>query len=150
MSFLVRRASQADLPGIHVLSEVLGYPAPLSSTSGRLQELLLREDHAIYVAAGEHDDVIGWAHAFLYRLLVSDLQCYVGGLVVDPQHQRRGVGRGLMRAVERWASQRACTRVRVNSNIVREDAHSFYLDLGYRHFKQQHAFVKGIKAGSRD
>ncbi len=55
---------------------------------------------------------------------MTDLQAFIGGLIVDPSDRRCGIGRRLMQYAEQWAVTQGCTSVLLRSNIVREDAHS--------------------------
>jgi GNAT superfamily N-acetyltransferase len=143
-AFTIRQAEPSDVQRINELSEVLGYPSPPESTRARLERILGKAEHAIFVALSSDGGVIGWIHGFLYLLLVEDLQCFIGGLVVDPKFQRLGVGRGLLRSFEEWAAQQGGRAVRVNSNVIREDARVFYEREGYTLIKQQRAFFKAV------
>jgi GNAT superfamily N-acetyltransferase len=59
----------------------------------------------------------------------------IGGLVVDRNHRRLGIGRELMDRAEAWARERGCSMVRLTSSATRTAAHRFYEDLGYTHIK---------------
>jgi GNAT superfamily N-acetyltransferase len=144
--FHIRLAQSSDSLRTNALSDVLGYPSPSKSTQSRLDYILADDKHVILLAISTQDEVVGWIHAFLYHLLVEDLQCYVGGLVVDSAFQQRGAGRSLLKAIEDWAQQNGCIGVRVNSNVIREDARAFYERMGYNLIKQQRAFVKSVVA----
>ena len=62
-------------------------------------------DRAVWVAqAGE--EVVGLVTAAERRHFTGEVDAYVGELVVDVDHERRGVGTLLLNAVEDWARRR--------------------------------------------
>jgi GNAT superfamily N-acetyltransferase len=81
-------------------------------------------------------------HVYVLRLVVSDPQAHLGGMVVDERYHRQGAGRALMQRVEAWARERGCWVVTLRSNAVRDDAHAFYEGLGYRNTKTSLTFRK--------
>jgi GNAT superfamily N-acetyltransferase len=50
------------------------------------------------------------------------------------------VGKLLVQAAVRWAAERGYAKVRVRSNVVREDAHRFYEREGFQRAKTQAVF----------
>src|SRR5262249_2545343 len=66
----------------------------------------------------------------------------IGGLVVDRNHRRAGIGRTLMRSAETWAKAQGGSVVRLSSSSTRSEAHKFYESLGYTNVQTQFAFVK--------
>ena len=108
----------------------------------RLESIRDDPNHAVYVAVSD-GRVVGWLHAFVSRLVESDLSGGIGGLV-DENFRGKGIGRLLMKRVEVWARQKGCQSVSLRSNITREDAHSFCEKLGYIWIKTQHAFRKSL------
>jgi GNAT superfamily N-acetyltransferase len=83
-------------------------------------------------------------HVFLCQLMESDPHAEIGGLVVDERRRGAGVGRLLLEQAETWARTQGCTSVRLRSNIIRKEAHQFYLKRGYTLVKTQHAFAKPL------
>jgi GNAT superfamily N-acetyltransferase len=77
-------------------------------------------------------------------LVESETFAELGGLVVDESHRGKGVGAILLEKVEDWARQKGCAAISVRSNIIRHEAHKFYLAQGYNHIKTQHAFRKSL------
>jgi GNAT superfamily N-acetyltransferase len=51
----------------------------------------------------------------------------------------------LLEEVEEWAKARGCSTMRLRSNVVRKDAHRFYVNLGYEIVKRQLAFRKVLR-----
>ena len=92
--------------------------------------------------------VVGWLHGSEQELLESGRRCEIVGLVVDPEHRGRGIGRRLIAAVEQWAVGRGLEQMTVRSNILRSESHPFYQRLGYVQTKTQHAYRKRLELGA--
>ena len=140
----VRLAKASDARHIAILCLQLGYPASQEQVQRRLERIQQEDHHALYVAERSDGHVIGWVHAYVRHLLVADAHAEVGGLVVDQDCRKRGVGRLLMRTIEQWARRQGCRAVRVRSNVVREGAHAFYRRIGYSTVKTQAVFYKEL------
>lgn len=143
-TWVIRPARLDDAEQIAGLCRQLGYPTSVEQAQHRLQQLLGDADHAIYVAEGPQGQIGGWIHAYVRRLLVADPHAALGGLVADAGNRRSGVGRLLLEQVEAWARERGCATVRVNSNVIRDDARAFYEAQGYAMIKTQRAFRKAL------
>jgi GNAT superfamily N-acetyltransferase len=59
-------------------------------------------------------------------------RAYVDILVVAPEAEGRGVGRALLRHVERWSGERGCLEVVLDVFATKTDAALFYEHCGYR------------------
>jgi len=97
----------------------------------------LGADDGVFVASDEALGVVGWIHVSLLRHLESDPYAEIVGLVVREGARGAGVGAGLVDAARAWARERGLTRLDVRSNVVREDAHRFYVREGFREVKRQ-------------
>jgi len=142
--FRVRAAEIKDAEDIARLAIQLGYPSSPAQIRRRISKIMKDGAHAAYVATSSHGRVVGWVHAFVYRLVESDPQAEIGGLVVNEDFRGRGIGKLLMNRAERWARSQGLKSVYLRSNVIREKAHAFYRRLGYRIIKTQHAFRKKL------
>jgi GNAT superfamily N-acetyltransferase len=142
----IRSADPADAFRLSQLSAELGYPASSTEIARRLDLLLDRENETVLVCALPSGEVVGWLHGSEQELLESGRRCEILGLVVDPEHRGRGVGRRLVQAVEQWAIGRGLEHIAVRSNILRAESHPFYERLGYVRTKTQHAYRKRLTA----
>jgi GNAT superfamily N-acetyltransferase len=136
----IRIAVPEDAPAIARLSDALGYGASGNDNGQALAALIDRSDHVVFVAEDEAGAVIGWIHAFLALRLASESFVEVGGLVVGEESRRRGAGRALLRAVSDWSRDQGCLKIRVRVNAKREEAHRFYIRVGYEQVKDQQVF----------
>jgi len=96
------------------------------------------------VAESETGKAVGWLHVFVCHLMESDPYAEIGGLVVDELCRGSGIGQRLLDQAEAWARTKACASIRLRSNIIRKEAHHFYLKRGYTVTKTQHAFAKTL------
>ncbi len=135
----IRPANVADAIAIANLLPDLGYSASVEQVLARLERLLPAADHAIFVAESR-ECIIGICHVCGVHNLASAGYAEVMEIVVEQAFQRKGVGKLLLRAAERWAT--ACTypRIRLRSGVHREDAHKFYEKLGYEKSRASYAF----------
>lgn len=144
MGTVFRPAARADAGALVPLLGELGYPAPEASVAARLAHLEGDAGQAVFVA--EVEGVLsGWIHVQEFLSLVSEPAALVTGLVVDRDVRRRGVGRGLMAVAEGWARERGLASLRLRSQVKRQDAHAFYLRLGYEVVKTQLQFRKDLR-----
>jgi GNAT superfamily N-acetyltransferase len=141
--FRVRETNIMDVPRITELSEQLGYRVSQDGIRSRLEYLIQDNYHVIYVAEVD-DKVVGWVHASIYKTLLSEVTATILGLVVDHTFHRQGIGRELMRRAEEWARNNGCQGIILKSNVIRQDAHTFYRGIGYENVKSQYVFTKHL------
>lgn len=132
----VRPARSADAKFLADLATQLGYPTTEPEILSRLEQLQGRDQHAVLVAE-QGDQVVGWIHIFGAYRLESGAFAEIGGLVVDRAFRASGAGRALVQAAAEWARGQGFQHLRVRTNVIREDAHAFYLHLGFSNAKWQ-------------
>jgi GNAT superfamily N-acetyltransferase len=143
-SIPVRPMTEGDAEGVAALSTQLGYPSTTDQTLRRFRAIGDAPDARVWVAELPDGAIVGWIHLFGNRLLESDPDIEIGGLVVHEAVRGRGVGRALVQAAEAWARERGYTVVSVRSNVIRREAHEFYKGLGYEPTKSQFKFRKKL------
>ena len=141
----IRLASSSDAPAIAGLCDQLGYPTTVEQAHQRLEALLSRPDHAIFVALDAAGQVTGWIHLHGTHHLQAEPYAEIGGLVVDAAHTGQGIGAVLVQHGESWVIAQGYPQLRVRSNVIRAEAHKFYLKHGYSLHKSQHVFVKSFR-----
>ena len=132
---------ERDLAAVASLCAQLGYPVDAATLAARFATVHGLASHALYVAVAE-GEVLAWMLLSVAASLTDGPSVEIGGLVVDEQARGRGLGRRLVRFAETWARERGIGRVRVRSQVKREEAHAFYRGLGYAHQKTSHVFAK--------
>jgi GNAT superfamily N-acetyltransferase len=144
MQHAIRPAREPDGPGLARLATQLGYPTSGDEIRRRLQRVLASPNDIVLVASTADGSLAGWAHGFVCQLLESDPRVEIGGLVVDERFRRQGIGRKLIRRIERWAGERGVAQVSVRCRTTRLVAHKFYGSLGYHAAKTQAVFRKRL------
>jgi GNAT superfamily N-acetyltransferase len=139
---VIREAVEGDAAAVARLSDQLGYPMGPATARECFAALAHGGRDAIFVAANEAEQVVGWVHVFGAQHLVTEPFAEVGGLVVDEASRGQGIGRALLARAESWAREHAYARLRVRSNTVRTRAHEFYRQHGYELRKTQGVFER--------
>jgi len=139
MEFFLRQAELNDVEFISKLSNQLGYETTIEKMHKRLSEILNNTDNCIYVCV-DNENVVGWVHGFYSLRVESDSFVEIGGLVVDENYRRNGIGKILVEKVIEWARTRKSTKIRVRCNTVRKETHIFYNRIGFNETKEQKIF----------
>ena len=127
----IREVAVADSEAIARLVSELGYPTSTSQMRRRLETILNDDDYHTLVAC-EGGDIVGFIGTRSGPLYEDDgLYGQVMALAVARNHQRRGVGRMLMRSAESRLAERGARILVVTSGNRRADAHAFYENCGY-------------------
>ncbi|HET9253397.1 MAG TPA: GNAT family N-acetyltransferase [Candidatus Eisenbacteria bacterium] len=144
LAIAVRPMTADDVEAVARLATQLGYPSSADQVARRFGAIQTAPDSHVAVATDESGTVVGWIHVFGNRLVESEPDAEIGGLVVDESVRGRGVGTVLVAAAEAWARERGYPVVSVRSNVVRKEAHEFYQERGYGAVKTQVKFRKTI------
>jgi len=139
----IRVARASDAGAIAQLTAQLGYDLTEQDAADRLSRILARDDQC-FLVADIGNRATGWVHVVLVEYVDAEAFALIGGLVVDSDHRRSGVGRALMSRAENWAREHGCSMVRLSSTIARTAAHRFYENIGYTKIKTQHSFIKPL------
>jgi L-amino acid N-acyltransferase YncA len=106
MTFLVRDADEADMPAVHAIYAhyveqsivTFEYDVPsLEDMLGRRRAVLGMG--ACYLVAREGEQVLGYGYASSFRPRVGYRFTVEDSIYVDPNAQKRGVGKALLAAV---------------------------------------------------
>jgi len=133
-----------DVAAVAQLATQLGYPSTAAQIGHRFHALEKSPDDRVLVAEAPDGAVVGWIHVFGRRMLESDADAEIGGLVVDEAARGRGVGSALMKSAEAWAGERGYDVVSVRTNVIRVEAHEFYKSRGYQVLKSQYKLRKNL------
>lgn len=138
-SIVLREATPEDAEAVAGLCAQLGYSASVADVRQRLATGTGGIERAVTLAC-EGDVVVGWIEVQVACTIESGSWAEITGLVVDRACRRRGVGAGLVRWVKEWAREHGQKRLRVRSNVARQDSSAFYGGLGFAQAKQQRVF----------
>lgn len=140
----IRRATLDDLTDILSLAEQLGYPTSPEAMAARLNDVISDPMRVVFVADTGDGKAAGYIQASRHVSVEVDPLVEIDGLVVSRDHRRQGIGKKLIAAVEEWARSLGILTVRLHTNIIREEAHRFYKDLGFIINKTQYSMVKKL------
>lgn len=135
-----RRAALNDAPVMARLTLQLGYDCHEVMMRQRLIRLRDEAEHAVFVAALDGHEVVGWVHVELRKTLWSEPFAEITGLVVSAHHRRLSVGRALVERAVVWAESQQTADIRARAQEHREDALSFYEGLGFELYKEQQVY----------
>lgn len=144
MKFSIRNAEIKDSESIAELSNQLGYESDNNTIQKRLTGILDNNDNCVFVAL-ENEKIIGWIHGFYSRRVESDPFIEIGGLVVDENYRKNGIGKILVEKIIKWSDSKKCKKLRVRCNIIRKEAHIFYQKIGFKINKEQKVFDRHLE-----
>ncbi len=144
----IRKAEVFDCSQIaEILKNDLGYECTDELVKSRLSKLDPRRE-AVF-AAVKDGTVVGVVHIERYELLYSETLANILGLAVSVKFRRMGIGKNLMNAAEKWASDIGASAIRLNSGAERTEAHKFYRAIGFLSEKNQIRFMKNLENGGK-
>ena len=146
MDIIIRNAEVRDSEEVARLTNELGYSASENDTKEWLICLLESSDHAVIVAAMENRSLLGWVAVEKRLSLETGYKAEISGLVVSFNYRRIGAGRKLVNAAEIWAAKLGMLKIYVRSNIIREESHVFYKNIGFSHIKTAHNYEKFLQS----
>ena len=144
---MIRNVRSQDAQAlVHICKTALKHETDSVTLEQRIQELSQNEFYYIAVYEDDHDHrVLGFIQAERYNLLYAGNGWNIIALAVDPEAQRQGIGKKLLTALEKKASDEQYTFIRLNCNMIRKEAHAFYQSMEYICDKTQKRFIKEIK-----
>jgi GNAT superfamily N-acetyltransferase len=138
-SLIFREANRQDLPRIlDLYARALDGRALKVDDAERLFERIQRyPDYRLHLA--ETDGRLAGTFALLIMDNLGECGTPSGiieDVVVEPEYQRRGVGRAMMQHALAICRQKGCYKLMLSSNLARSGAHAFYESLGF----EKHGF----------
>lgn len=136
-----RPYDNGDAPTLVALMEQLGYAHSEVSVNENTQAI--RERGGDVFVATEKGQVLGCVAVIIDVRLAEGVRGEIVSLVVSDAARGMGVGGVLVSHCESWLMKRSLN-VTLRANMVREEAHLFYLSRGYRQIKSQGVFTKNL------
>ncbi|MDQ5888118.1 MAG: GNAT family N-acetyltransferase [Neisseriaceae bacterium] len=140
----IRGAVPHDVPELWHLCQQLGFEISESQLADNLMRVLRNPEKTVLVGTDDQGKVLAWAGLELRALLEAPPMVEITGFVVDEAVRGHRVGSLLLAAAEGWASRRGVSTVVFRSNVIRHEAHHFYLRHGYFVSKTQHVLMKRL------
>ena len=127
----IRAAEMNDAAALAQLMCELGYETTKSEMGARMERIATDERYRTFVAVrdGKVCGMIGTITSLSYEH--NGPGGRILALVTLKSMRRHGIGRALISTAERDFVQRGISRVALNTQLAREDAHMFYRSLGY-------------------
>lgn len=143
---MIRSICYEDAESIQrICKQTLGHESTKELVCQRIKELSDNDNYYIMVYEDDSShDVLGFLQAERYNLLYGENGWNIIALAVSEDSQKRGIGKLLLRSLEKHTEQMGYSFVRLNCNTIRNDAHAFYLRQGYTCDKTQKRFIKRI------
>jgi GNAT superfamily N-acetyltransferase len=137
----VRRANAGDREAMRGLLAVLGYPSDDRVLEQRLERIGAEPSVRVVVAERE-GALVGLSSLHVLHLIERPPLGRLSAIVVTASERRAGVGRALIERIEEEARGAGCDRLEVTSGEWRDDAHAFYLSLGFEETSKR--FIKAL------
>lgn len=140
----IRAAELSDAPALASLMVELGYETSDAEMATRLNSILKDSRYRTFVAVSDRKicGMIGTSCHCSYEH--NDLSGRIFALVVSTRMRKGGVGRRLISTAEADFAERNISRIALNTQFEREEAHQFYERLGYQ--RNGFRFVKTLSA----
>jgi aminoglycoside 6'-N-acetyltransferase I len=112
-----------------------------------------REPAEVFVALDADAAVVGFAELSIRNIVDScytDRVAYLEGWFVVPKSRRKGIGRELIQAAERWAINQGCTEVGSDSDIENDVSHAAHLRSGFEETGRVRTYRKKLGADNQN
>lgn len=130
---------EEDAKVVTHLCKQLGYEISAEQVQKNIKSFFTKENSDAFVAVYENK-VVGWITVAHTVTIESPPFCEIRGLVVDEQYRNNKIGTMLIEKSKQWCADRNCNRLRLRCNVIRKEAHNFYLHLGFIEKKEQKVF----------
>ena len=132
---MIREAVPSDLEAVASLAARLWPAHAPEDLKPEIAELIAARDAAIFLLFDDDGSPTGFA------------QCHVGyleGIYVDEAQRRRGCGRALLAACERWAAGCGCTEFASDCELDNDKSLAFHLSAGFSEANRIICFAKRL------
>lgn len=147
MSFAIRRANPEDKPEWLRMRQGLWPEAPLEYLALDVDDLLMGEGSAVFVAANEQGQLVAFIETGLRDYAEGCETSPVGYILawyVDPHVRGQKLGRELIRVAEEWARQKGCKEMASDTWLDNDASIQAHLKMGYYEVDRLVHFVKRL------
>lgn len=147
---VVRPAQPRDAAQVAALLAELGYPDNPVGQMRRRLAMWAHEKTSLALVADRNGQVLGAVAVTAIPYLEHEGRWgRIVALVVSPACRGQGIGRQLVEAAEKAASELGCITMEVTSARSRTESHPFYQTLGYQEWGDRSArYVKDLVPGA--
>ena len=131
---LIRLLEKGDLPRLSQLySQFWGDVSDISEMEKQLSFIQKEDSHIILVCEAD-TGICGSVMGVVCRELYGDCRPFlvVENFIVDKSRRRQGIGKALLRELEKLAKERNCTQMILVTEKDRHDACAFYEKNGFQ------------------
>lgn len=144
----IEPCAAADLEEWVALRAALWPEEPIEALRANAEELMRKGDDAVTFLARSRDAAMGFAEATLRRDYVNGCStspvAFLEGLYVAPAWRRRGAGRLLCAAVERWGRDRFCRELGSDTYLDNIGSQKMHEALGFEEMERVVCYRKAI------
>lgn len=147
MSFAIRRANPEDKPEWLRMRQGLWPEAPLEYLALDVDDLLMGERSAVFVAANEQGQLVAFIETGLRDYAEGCETSPVGYILawyVDAHVRGQKLGRELIRVAEEWARQKGCREMASDTWLDNDASIQAHLKMGYYEVDRLVHFVKRL------
>ena len=125
----VRRATPDDRDRVFSLASDLATSFDVEERAFRASyRQVVTDDHALLIVVEDNNEVVGYCLGFDHvAFFANGRVAWVEEMMVSSSHRRKGAGRSLMAAFERWSAARGAKLVALATRRAAE----FYRAVGY-------------------
>jgi len=122
-----------DIPKLALLYNQFWNEDSCVETMIKQFEKLQRSDNYVLLSAVLDGELIGSAMGIVCEDLYGKCEPFMvlENVIVDKNHRRKGVGKALIREIEKYAVDSNCTQIILVTETDRVDACNFYASVGY-------------------
>lgn len=145
---MIREAVPSDLEAVASLAARLWPAHAPEDLKPEIAELIAARDAAIFLLFDDDGSPTGFAQCQLRRDYVEGTGTspvgYLEGIYVDETQRRRGCGRALLAACERWAAGCGCTEFASDCELGNDESLAFHLSAGFSEANRVICFAKRL------
>ncbi len=129
----IRKMIVDDIPKLALLYNQFWNEDSCVETMIKQFEKLQRSDNYVLLSAVLDGELIGSAMGIVCEDLYGKCEPFMvlENVIVDKNHRRKGVGKALIREIEKYAVDSNCTQIILVTETDRVDACNFYASVGY-------------------
>jgi len=146
---MIRLATTDDVEALAELRFALWPDEPLAQRRAEAEQRVARADPRIetFVALAQ-EEVAGFAEVSLRSDYVNGCEtspvAFLEGIFVRPESRRRGLGRSLVAAAERWGREQGCTELGSDARLDNDQSHRFHSGAGFEETERVVYFRKSL------